>query len=319
MTLIYSILIAFFLDIIFGDPYGFPHPVIYIGKFITWMENLIRRNVQKKNFKKFGAGLLLSTVSISFLTAYLVTGAAYRISLFAGIFVEGFILYTTFSVKCLKDEAIKIYEVVNKGDLKEARKALSYIVGRDTNELEFDDINRAVIETVAENTVDGFIAPLLYGLIGGAPLAIAYKAINTLDSMVGYKNEKYMDLGFFSAKTDDIANFIPARLSPFFFSIGALFLGYDYKNAFKISIRDRKNHSSPNSALSEGAVAGALGIQLGGTNIYFGVPVFKPTIGDKTRKIDSGDIKKTCKLMYGCSISSIIVMTVIFILKESMI
>ena len=175
-------------------------------------------------------------------------------------------------------------------------------------------VAKAAIETVAENTVDGIIAPLFYGFIGGAPLAMAYKAVNTLDSTVGYKNDKYYYLGFASAKIDDIANYIPARLGVILLPLGSLFTGFNFKDALKIGIRDRKNHKSPNCAFSEGAVAGALGIQLGGTNVYFGKEVYKPTIGDKTREIEIEDIVRTNKIMYSSSIISIIIFTVAYYL-----
>ena len=225
---------------------------------------------------------------------------------------NSFLIYTTLATKCLKDEAVKIYEVLKTKDIEKARVQVSYIVGRDTTHLDEGEIIRATVETVAENTVDGIIAPMFYAFIGGAPLAMAYKAINTLDSTVGYKNDKYKDLGFASAKIDDIANFIPARISSILMAIGSFILKYNYKDALKISIRDRKNHKSPNCAYQEGAVAGALGIQLGGTNIYFGKAVYKPTIGDKHREIEVDDIVKTNKIMYATSIISIVVFTIIF-------
>ena len=201
---------------------------------------------------------------------------------------------------------------------------MSYIVGRDTENLSEKEIIRATVETVAENTVDGLIAPLFYAFVGAcinvggislaAPLAMTYKAINTLDSSVGYKNEKYLHIGFASAKIDDIANYIPSRISVILFTIGNLFLRNDYKNCFKISIRDRKNHKSPNCAFSEGAVAGALGIQLGGTNIYFGETVYKPTIGDKTREIEVQDISRTNKILYATSLTSMLVFTLFYVI-----
>ena len=187
-------------------------------------------------------------------------------------------------------------------------------MGRDTTNLNEKEIVRATVETVAENTVDGIIAPLFYGFIGGAPLAMAYKAINTLDSTVGYKNDKYYYLGFASAKIDDIANYIPARLGVVLLSLGSLFVGFNFKNALKIGIRDRKNHKSPNCAFSEGAVAGALGIQLGGTNIYFGETVYKPTIGDKTREIEVQDISRTNKILYATSLTSMLVFTLFYVI-----
>ena len=309
---ILSIYIGYIIDLIIGDPYSFPHPVIYIGKLIKCLENNIRKVFKKEKYLKF-AGFILWFITVG--TTYLLTYLIIKLSKFNSItflIVNSFIIYTTLATKCLKDEAIKIYDILKSGDIYESRKQLSYIVGRDTNSLNEAEIIRATVETVAENTVDGIISPMFYAFIGGAPLAMAYKAINTLDSMVGYKNDKYINLGFASAKIDDIANYIPARVCIIFMTIASLILRFNYKNCFKISIRDRKNHKSPNCAYPEGAVAGALGIQLGGTNIYFGKPVYKPTIGDKYREIEIEDIKKTNKIMYLSSILSLIIFTFIF-------
>ena len=309
---ILSIYIGYIIDLIIGDPYSFPHPVIYIGKLIKCLENNIRKVFKKEKYLKF-AGFILWFITVG--TTYLLTYLIIKLSKFNSItflIVNSFIIYTTLATKCLKDEAIKIYNILKSGDIYESRKQLSYIVGRDTNSLNEAEIIRATVETVAENTVDGIISPMFYAFIGGAPLAMAYKAINTLDSMVGYKNDKYINLGFASAKIDDIANYIPARICIIFITIASLILRFNYKNCFKISIRDRKNHKSPNCAYPEGAVAGALGIQLGGTNIYFGKPVYKPTIGDKYREIEIEDIKKTNKIMYLSSILSLIIFTLIF-------
>ena len=306
MNLIISILIAFCLDIVLGDPYSFPHPVKYIGRFITYLEKQLRKIFRSDAQLKF-AGLLLmiSTVGLSFVITYYFIRIFHSFGTVPGIIFEGIVIYTTFSVRCLKDEAMKIYRTIQEKDIEKSRKALSYIVGRDTTSLDFKSITRAVVETVAENTVDGFLSPLFYAAIGGAPLAMAYKAVNTLDSMVGYKNEKYMNLGYFSAKTDDAANFIPSRLSIIFFAIGAFMLGDDYKSSVKIAIRDRKNHKSPNCAYPEGAVAGALGIKLGGTNVYFGESVYKPEIGDQKVIINENHISSTCRIMYAASTSAV--------------
>ena len=309
---ILSIYIGYIIDLIIGDPYSFPHPVIYIGKLIKCLENNIRKVFKKEKYLKF-AGFILWFITVG--TTYLLTYLIIKLSKFNSstfLIVNSFIIYTTLATKCLKDEAIKIYNILKSGDIYESRKQLSYIVGRDTNSLNEAEIIRATVETVAENTVDGIISPMFYAFIGGAPLAMAYKAINTLDSMVGYKNDKYINLGFASAKIDDIANYIPARVCIIFMTIASLILRFNYKNCFKISIRDRKNHKSPNCAYPEGAVAGALGIQLGGTNIYFGKPVYKPTIGDKYREIEIEDIKKTNKIMYLSSILSLIIFTLIY-------
>ncbi|MDK2565014.1 adenosylcobinamide-phosphate synthase CbiB [Romboutsia sedimentorum] len=310
---ILSIYIGYVMDLIIGDPYSFPHPVRYIGKLIRTTENKIRKIAKTdKNLKIGGFVLWFVTVGITYLVTYLTV----KLSSFVPggfLIANSILIYTTLATKCLKDEAVKIYKVLKSKDIEKSRIQLSYIVGRDTTSLDEGEIIRATVETVAENTVDGIIAPMFYAFIGGAPLAMAYKAINTLDSTVGYKNEKYMNLGFASAKIDDIANYIPARISVLLMTIGSLILGYDYKSCFKISIRDRKNHKSPNCAYPEGAVAGALGVQLGGTNIYFGKEVHKPTIGDKIRKIEIEDIVRTNKIMYATSITSILIFTALFI------
>ena len=311
---ILSIYIGYITDLIVGDPYSFPHPVRFIGNLIRYIEKKIRRvATTDKQLKIGGFVLWFFTVIPTYLITYLIIKLA-SFNPYVFVFVNSFIIYTTLATKCLKDEAMKIYRVLKTGDLKQSRIQLSYIVGRDTESLSEAEIIRATVETVAENTVDGIIAPMFYAFIGGAPLAMAYKAINTLDSTVGYKNEKYLYLGFACAKIDDIANYIPARISVLLIYIGSLVLGYDYKKCAKIAIRDRKNHKSPNCAYPEGAVAGSLGIQLGGTNVYFGKPVYKPTIGDKDREIESEDIIRTNRIMYVTSITSMIVFTLIYVL-----
>ncbi|MDI7817725.1 adenosylcobinamide-phosphate synthase CbiB [Clostridioides difficile] len=311
---ILSIYIGYVADLIVGDPYSFPHPVRFIGKLINFTQGIIRKVFKSDKQLKFGGFILwFITVGIT----YLITYSIVKLFSFNGLLsvvVNGFIIYTTLATKCLKDEALKIYNVLKTGDIEKSRMQLSYIVGRDTTTLSESEIIRATVETVAENTVDGIIAPMFYAFIGGAPLAMVYKAINTLDSTVGYKNEKYKDIGFASAKIDDVANYIPARISVVLMTIGSFFLRYNYRNCFKISIRDRKNHKSPNCAFSEGAVSGALGIQLGGTNVYFGEKVYKPTIGDKLREIDKEDIIKTNKIMYASSFVSILVFTLLYVL-----
>ena len=309
-----SLYIGYIIDLIIGDPYSFPHPVKYIGKLIKVVENFVRKTAKTDRGLKIGGFFLwFVTVGTTFAVTYLVMRLA-RFNTVVYVIINSIVIYTTLATKCLKDEAKKIYEVLKTGDLQKSRTQLSYIVGRDTANLDEKEIIRATVETVAENTVDGLIAPLFYAFIGGAPLAMAYKAINTLDSSVGYKNEKYLHIGFASAKIDDIANYIPSRIAVILFTIGNFFLRNDYKNCFKIAIRDRKNHKSPNCAFSEGAVAGALGIQLGGTNVYFGEVVYKPTIGDKTREIEVEDIARTNKILYATSLTSMLVFTLFYIL-----
>ena len=309
-----SIYTGYALDLIIGDPYSFPHPVRYIGKLISIVEKQIRKITSSDKGRKIaGFFLWFIVVGATFGITTLVL-QLFKFNKLAYFIVNTILIYTTLATKCLKDESVKIYKVLKTGDLEKSRIQLSYIVGRDTTNLNEKEIVRATVETVAENTVDGIIAPLFYGFIGGAPLAMAYKAVNTLDSTVGYKNDKYYYLGFASAKIDDIANYIPARLGVILLPLGSLFTGFNFKDALKIGIRDRKNHKSPNCAFSEGAVAGALGIQLGGTNVYFGKEVYKPTIGDKTREIEIEDIVRTNKIMYSSSIISIIIFTVAYYL-----
>ncbi len=307
-------IIGCILDLIFGDPYWFPHPVRFIGKLISNTEKFIRKRAKtEESLKYWGVFLWIVTVGITFLTTYLII-KIFSFNNYLKIAISAFIIYTTLSTKCLKDEAVKIYNVLLTGDIEKSRKQLSYIVGRDTTNLSQIEIIRATVETVAENTVDGIVSPMLFGFLFGAPGAMAYKAINTLDSMVGYKNEKYLNLGCFSAKVDDIANFIPARLTAIFMSIASFLCGMNGFKALKIAIRDRKNHKSPNCAYAEGAAAGALGVQLGGTNVYFGKEVYKPTIGDKNRELENLDIVRMNKLMYVTSAISLAVLTVLFVI-----
>lgn len=309
-----TIILGYLLDLILGDPYSFPHPVRYIGKLIRATEKQVRKHMEQPKLLKLGGGLLwLIVVGSTYLVAYMIVKLS-GIHPVVYIIVNTLLIYTTLATKCLKDEAVKIYRTLRVGNLEESRTQLSFIVGRDTTQLTKKEITRATVETVAENTVDGIIAPLMYAFIGGAPLALAYKAINTLDSMVGYKNEKYKDLGFVSAKIDDVANFLPARISSLLIMAASFLLGLNGVQSIKIALRDRKNHKSPNCAYSEGAVAGALGVQLGGTNTYFGEVVYKPTIGDKTKEIEDEDIIRTNKLMYVTSFVALIVFSLTYYL-----
>ncbi|MGL5711833.1 MAG: adenosylcobinamide-phosphate synthase CbiB [Paraclostridium sp.] len=303
--------IAYILDLIIGDPYSFPHPVRFIGNLIRKVETCIRKVAKTPKQLKIGGFVLwIITVGVTFIVTQLVL-SMFVSSKIGYILLASIILYTTLATKCLADEAKKIYDVLKTGNIEKSRIQLSYIVGRDTSSLDEQEIVRATVETVAENTVDGIIAPMMYGFIGGPALAMAYKAINTLDSTVGYKNEKYKDIGFASAKIDDIANFIPARITPIFMMIASLVLGFNATESLKIAIRDRKNHKSPNCAYPEGSVAGALGIQLGGTNVYFGEVVYKPTIGDKERELEIEDIIRTNKIMYATSFIALVIFTII--------
>jgi adenosylcobinamide-phosphate synthase len=245
--------------------------------------------------------LWIITVSIAYLIPKLILLSAYKVNSYLFIFIESLMCYYILAVKNLKDETKKVYDSLTENDLPKSRKNLSMIVGRDTENLDKESIVKAAVETVAENISDGIIAPMLFIALGGAPLGFAYKAANTLDSMVGYKSEKYYYFGKFSALTDDLLNLIPSRISGLLIVFSSFLLRYNYKNSWKIFIRDRKNHTSPNSAQSESAAAGALSIRLGGPNYYNGILVEKPYIGDNLKSIEVSDILKTFKLMYATS------------------
>ncbi|WP_130805344.1 adenosylcobinamide-phosphate synthase CbiB [Senegalia massiliensis] len=300
MIEIYIIFLALILDFLFGDPYFIPHPIVYIGKLISYIENKIRKS--KIDLKTGGFLLLILVLMIVFIIISTILFIANKIHPVFNIVITIYLLYTSLAAKCLRDEGIKIYKVLKKGDIKKARILISYLVGRDTENLSEKEITRATVETIAENTIDGVLAPLFYIFIGflvGMPVQFVflYKSINTLDSMVGYTNKKYKDIGYFSAKLDDVVNFIPARIGSFFMILVGL-LKYDIKNGFKIFIRDRFNHKSPNAGFPESAVAGLLNIQIGGENIYFGEKIYKPTIGDKNRTLEIEDINRTINIMY---------------------
>lgn len=293
-----SIMTAYIVDKLMGDPLWFPHPVIYIGKTISFLEKRIRKIAKTPTALKIGGGFLwLIVVGLTYGITFAVVTISFRWNVYFGFIVQTLFIWTGIARKCLYSEAEKVYHFVEGKNLAKARTQIGYLVGRDTAKLGYDEIIRACVETVAENTVDGVTAPLFYAMLGGAPLMMAYKAVNTLDSMVGYKNEKYADLGYFSAKLDDVANYIPARLSLIGFIFGAALKGYDYQAAQKIAMRDHANHKSPNAGWSEAAVAGALGIQLGGANVYFGEVVEKPTIGDKSRPLEPQDILRCGEIM----------------------
>lgn len=301
MSIGVKILIAYCLDLILGDPYRIPHPVQFIGKLISKVESLTYRY---ENKKFWGGVLLLVVTGVTFITTSLLGMIEV---------VEIYLLYTIFATRCLANEGNKVYSILCAEDMERARRELSYLVSRDTGSMEERDVIRSTLETISENTVDGIIAPMFYMVLGalifpeasyGAlAFGMTYKAINTLDSMVGYKNDKYMDFGMFSAKVDDLVNLIPARLTGMIlYPLTALILRYDYRSALRIYFRDRKNHASPNSAHPEAAAAGALGIQFGGTTSYFGKVYNKPTIGDRLREFHREDIRKNINLMCGASL-----------------
>lgn len=290
---------AWLLDVLIGDPHSWPHPVRWIGNLITAVQRVIRRFCHSDLALRIGGGVMwVVVVGLTWAVAWGVLAFARTIHPWLGWGVEVWMIFTVLAGRSLATAARDVERPLRAGDLAASRQKLSWIVGRDTSQLAPEQINRAVVETVAENTVDGIIAPLFYLLLGGAPLAMAYKAVNTLDSMVGYKHEKYRAIGMVSARLDDLANFIPARLSWLLLSAAAVLCRNDGAKALSVGWRDRYQHSSPNCAWAEAPVAGALGIQLGGPNDYFGERVEKPWIGDAQRRISVDDISRTIRLMW---------------------
>ena len=290
---------GFLLDLIIGDPHWMYHPVRLIGALITALEKTIRRIMPKtQRGELIGGGilvLLVLTVATAIPIALLYL--AWRIHPAVFYILQACMFCQMIAVKALRDESMKVFDELQKNNLLGARAAVSMIVGRDTENLSTEQVTKAAVETVAESTSDGIIAPMFYMILGGAPLLWFYKAANTMDSMVGYKNETYLYFGRAAAKFDDIVNYIPSRLAALFMILAAYVLNFDGKNAVKIHRRDKGNHASPNSAQTESVCAGALNIQLAGNATYFGKVYEKPTIGDPIRPIETEDIKRVNKLM----------------------
>jgi len=298
-----AFLLGFLLDLLLGDPYWLPHPVRLIGKGITKTEALLRpAGKMRTNRQELQGGrrlVVIVLLATTLFVALLLLGA-YALHPFLGLLVETIMTYQILAVKCLKVESMKVYHCLKEQGLVAARGAVSMIVGRDTAQLDAEGVTKAAVETVAENTSDGIIAPMLYTAIGGPVLGFFYKAVNTMDSMIGYKNERYLYFGRGAAKLDDVMNYIPARISAYLM-IAAAFCGgkcYDGRRAYIIYKRDNRNHASPNSAQTESVCAGALGIQLAGDASYFGKLVHKPYIGDAVRRVEAEDIKRAGRLMY---------------------
>ena len=291
------------LDALLGDPHGWPHPVRLIGKQIEVEERLVRDRILAKHpgrrvARLAGAGITATVTLFSPTAAHLALKAVGKASPWLATAAEAVLFYQLVAARSLRDESMRVHDALAGGDVEAARGAVAMIVGRDTDALDAEGIARAAVETVAENASDGVVAPMLAMALGGAPGALFYKAANTLDSMMGYKNDRYLDLGRASAKFDDALNFVPARVSGVLMCIAAVPAGLDSCGAWRVFKRDRLNHSSPNSAHTEAACAGALGVQLGGPNVYFGKVVDKPTIGDATRPVEAADIPRANHLMF---------------------
>lgn len=293
--------LGFILDMILGDPYCLPHPIRLIGTLISRLEGrLLKKEAAAQEKRKKGRLLVVAVTGSTVCTAAVLLVVSYMVHPCLGIAVETIMTYQTLAAKCLKVESMKVYRCLREEDLAAARKAVSMIVGRDTDVLDEEGVAKAAIETVAENTSDGVIAPMLYDAIGGPVLGFFYKAVNTMDSMVGYKNEKYLDFGRAAAKLDDVMNYVPARISAYVMIFAAYIGGRDFNGGYakKIYKRDNRNHASPNSAQTESVCAGALGIRLAGDASYFGKLVKKPYIGDALRGVETEDIRRVNRLMY---------------------
>ena len=317
MLTLVAITLGFILDLIIGDPHSLPHPICLIGNLISWLEKGLRKifGFSEKGLLCGGAVLVLLVTGLCFVVPFAILKLAGLVSPWLAFAVETIMFYQIFATKCLRDESMKVYYALEKGDLDEARLMLSWIVGRDTKNLTEAEVTKGAVETIAENTADGIIAPMLYMFLGGAPLAFLYKGINTMDSMVGYKNDKYLYFGRCAAKLDDITNFVPARITGLVMIVAAYFLNLDAKRGWKTFCRDRYNHLSPNSAMTESVAAGALNIQLGGGHFYFGKWVHKDTIGDDIRPVKAEDIVTTNNLLYMTAILSLILFALIYLLR----
>lgn len=325
---IIAFIAGFVLDLLIGDPHFIPHPVRLIGSLISFLDKRLNSDVKynssenEANLTKYKRGVLLAfTVIIAtFIVSAMILVAAYSINLYAGVIAEAVMTWQILATKCLRVESMRVYDALRTDGVDAGRRAVSMIVGRDTSVLDEAGVTRAAVETVAENTSDGVIAPMLYTAIGGPVLGFVYKAVNTMDSMLGYKNDKYMYFGRFAARLDDVVNFIPARISAYLMIIAAFIGGrqFDGRNAYRIFKRDRFNHASPNSAQTESVCAGALRVQLAGDAVYFGKLVKKKYIGDGLREIEYEDIKRANRLMYItaflCELLSVAVMSFILIL-----
>ncbi len=291
---------GFALDLLLADPEGMPHPVVYMGRAITALEGVLRPRLPKTPRGELLGGAVLAAAlpAGTFAAASGACRAARRLHPAAGFALETLWCWQALALKGLAAESGRVQAELERGDLPAARKAVARIVGRDTEALPAEGVAKAAVETVAENFSDGVAAPLFYLLIGGAPLALAYKAVNTMDSMVGYKNDRYLYFGRAAARLDDAANYLPSRLAALCWIGGAFLTGQDGRGAWRIWRRDRRNHASPNSAQTESACAGALGVQLAGPASYFGKRVDKPAIGDPGRPVEPEDIARANRTLY---------------------
>lgn len=303
-----ALAIGFALDLVVGDPHWLPHPIRLVGRLISGLERILRRvfPATPKGERAAGVVLVVLVCTISTACAIALLVLCGMASPWLALAVESIMCYQMLATKALKDESMKVYDALAVGDLAAARSAVSMIVGRDVERLDAAGVTRAAVETVAENASDGVVAPLLFMAVGGAPLGVFYKTVNTMDSMVGYRNEKYRYFGTAAARFDDVLNFVPARLSGVLMVCAASIARLDAKGAWRIFLRDRRKHASPNSAHTEAACAGALDVALAGDAWYFGKLVEKPTIGDALRPVEAADIVRANRLLYATASLSLV-------------
>ena len=314
MNPMFVAVVAFLIDAMIGDPRSRFHPVVLIGNLISLLEKFLRRDSDTPIKKVLKGGALVYAVAIiSLLAGFAIRNLSEEMpNIAAQIFVQALALSFMISPRSLGEAGREIYILLASDHLDYARKRVSWIVGRDTANLNEAEVTRATIETVSENTVDGIISPLFYFVIGGLPLAIFYRAANTMDSMLGYKNERYFFFGQIAARLDDIANYIPARLTGLLFVCAAFILQLDYKNAFAMMRRDAKKHPSPNGGWAEATVAGALNVRLGGMNYYFGEPHFRAYMGEPNESLEAEHILGAIRMMYTATILFLIAVCLIF-------
>ena len=310
MLTVAAVVVGFLLDALLGDPRHIPHPIVAMGNAIAWLEPRLRAAFPDTPSGARRAGVVLVAVLCagSFGATWCLIAVAGLVHPLLGFAVETWLCYQALAACELRRQSMRVVRELTRGGLPAARRAVGMIVGRDTEALDERGVLKAAVETVAENTADGVVGPLVYLIVGGAPLGMLYKAVNTMDSMVGYKNERYLDFGRAAARVDDVLGFVPARLAALCMIAAAPVAGLSAKGAWRIWRRDRFNHASPNSAQTESAMAGALGVELAGSAVYFGKLVEKPTMGDATRSIEREDVRRANRLMVLASALSLVVL-----------
>ena len=313
---LYALIGGFLLDLVLGDPHTPYHPACIIGKYISGYEKLLRKHLLKDNAgeklqKRAGIYLVVLVLITATLIPALLLMAVYWMHPYVGLGAEMIMCYAVLAARSLQTESMKVYDALQTDGLEAGRKAVSMIVGRDTQNLDEKGVTKAAVETIAENFSDGVVAPMFYMILGGTVAGYFYKAVNTMDSMVGYKNEKYLYFGRAAAHLDDIVNYIPARISALVMIGTSFLMKLDGPNAWKIFIRDRHNHASPNSAQTEAVAAGALDVMLAGDAYYFGQLYHKKTIGDDIRPIEVNDIRVMNRLMYASAWITLVLMSVV--------